>query len=270
MHDPGEPARYNISVSSAQKRISVLTPKRRECDLSAPVTEFLAAQGYTVRAEVKNCDITATRDDFLTVVELKTAFSMDLLIQAVERQTVADAVYVGLPAEGTFAKSPRYDKRRRGIETLLKRLQIGLILVHFAPEPDVPPRAEVSLDPVTEAKPKPRPRKRQTILREIAGRSGDYNVGGTTGVKRTTAYREQSIFLAACLEKHGTCSPAQLCILGATRKAGDMLFKNVYSWFVREGRGVYSLAPDAIAEMERDWLPALTFQRARVAAFAAR
>ncbi|MBC7806012.1 MAG: hypothetical protein H7145_07660 [Akkermansiaceae bacterium] len=253
------------------KKIAVTpAPKRLECDLSAPVTEFLAAQGYTVRAEVKNCDITATRDDFLTVVELKTAFSIDLLIQAVERQTIADAVYVGLPAEGTFARSSRYDKRRRGIEALLKRLQIGLILVHFAPEPDIPPRVEVSLDPVTEAKPKPRPRKRQTILREIAGRSGDYNVGGTTGVKRTTAYREQAIFLAACLEAHGNSSPAQLCVHGATRKAGDMLFKNVYGWFVREGRGVYALSPDAIAEMERDWLPALTFQRARVAAFAAR
>jgi hypothetical protein len=256
-------------VSSAKKR-TVSAPKRLECDLSDPITGFLSAQGYTVRAEVKNCDITATRDDFLVIVELKTAFSIDLLIQAMERQGAADAVYIGLPAEGTFAKSSRYDKRRRGVETLLKRLQIGLILVHFAPEPDVPPLVEVALDPIIESKPKARPKKRQTILREIAGRSGDYNVGGTTGVKRTTAYREQALFLAACLEAHGTSTPAQLCVRGATRKAGDILFKNVYGWFVREGRGTYSLAPDAIAEMERDWLPALAFQRARVAAFAER
>lgn len=257
-------------MSSAQKRTSIPVPKRLECDLSAPITEFLVAQGYTVRAEVKNCDITATREDSLLVVELKTAFSIDLLIQAVERQSVADAVYVGVPAEGTFAKSSRYDKRRRGVETLLKRLQIGLILVHFAPEPDVMPFVEVSIDPLTESKPKQRPKKRQLILREIAGRSGDYNVGGTTGVKRTTAYREQALFLAACLEVYGTCTPAQLCVYGATRKAGGILFRNVYGWFHREGHGKYTLSPEAIAEMERDWLPALTFQRARVAAFAER
>ncbi len=252
----------------AKKRAAPPAPRRLESELSAPITDYLSAQGYTVRAEVKHCDITATRDESLLIVELKTAFSMDLLIQAMERQSVADAVYVGVPAEGTFAKSSRYDKRRRGIETLLRRLGIGLILVHFG-EGDAPPTIELALDPKTETKPRPRPRKRQTILREIAGRTGDYNVAGTTGVKRTTAYREESIFLAACLERHGASSPAQLCVRGATRKAGAMLLRNVYGWFVRGGRGVYDLAPAAIAEIERDWGPPLATHRERVTAFAA-
>ena len=171
--------------------------------------------------------------------------------------------------KATFAKSSRYDARRRGIEALLKRLQIGLFLVHFPPEPNVAPLVELAFDPVIETKLRQRPKKRQTILREIAGRSGDYNIGGTTGIKRTTAYREQAIFLAACLEAHGTLSPAALCARGATRQAGEILFRNVYGWFVREKRGLYSLSPTAISEMEQDWALLLSFQRARVAAFPA-
>ncbi|MBC8143828.1 MAG: hypothetical protein H7Y38_20545, partial [Armatimonadetes bacterium] len=83
-------------------------------------------------------------------------------------------------------------------------------------------------------------------------------------------YREQAIFLAVCLETFGASSPTACCIRGAARTAGKMLLKNVYGWFVREGRGVYSVAPHAIAEIARDWEPALTAQRARVENFAAR
>jgi hypothetical protein len=36
-------------------------PNFRESDLYAPVRDFLAAQGYTVRAEVKHCDVVAVR-----------------------------------------------------------------------------------------------------------------------------------------------------------------------------------------------------------------
>ena len=34
----------------------------QETDLFPPVKKYLEANGYTVRAEVKNCDITATKD----------------------------------------------------------------------------------------------------------------------------------------------------------------------------------------------------------------
>lgn len=261
-------------MSSVKKRPpipKIVAPKRAESELSAPVGDYLTSLGFTVRAEVRHCDITATLDDVLVVVELKTAFNIDLLTQAVERQSVADAVYVGLPADGTFAKSSRFDKRRRGIETVLRRLGIGLLLVHFGGEDtDAPPRVERVHDAGRETVPQTRKKKRAGVLREIAGRSGDYNVGGTTGVKRTTAYREQAIFLAVCLEMHGASSPTSCCVRGATRKAGAILLRNVYGWFVCEKRGVYSVAPHAIAEIARDWEPALSAQRARVANFAAR
>ena len=243
--------------------------KRAESDLSAPVTAYLSSLGFTTRAEVKHCDITATLDDMLVVVELKTAFCLDLVLQAVERQTLADAVYVALPAGGVFGKSARFDKKRRGVETLLRRLRIGLLLVHFSDD-DAPPTVECVFSPAaTDPAPKPKPKRRAAVVREIAGRTGDYNIGGTTGVKRTTAYREEAIFLAACLEKYGASSASQLQVVGATTKARAMLFRNVYNWFERtQKRGVYALAPHAIAEIARDWEPALAAQRARAASFA--
>jgi hypothetical protein len=110
------------------------------------VQAYLEAQGYTVRAEVNGCDITAIQNESLIVVELKQRFSTDLLIQATDRQRVADAVYVALPAD---ALGERYGKRRRGIEGLLRRLELGLILVHFDPGPDAPPAGiEVTMHPV--------------------------------------------------------------------------------------------------------------------------
>jgi hypothetical protein len=241
------------------------SPKRPESDLSAPIKEYLLSLGYTVRAEVRHCDITATTEETLVVVELKRAFSTDLLIQAVERQRVSDAVYIALPAEGSFAPGKRYDQKRRGIETLLKRLALGLLLVHYSPTPDTLPTVEAVLHPEKEVRPRSRPKQRQRILREIAGRSDDYNVGGTTGIKRITAYREQAVFLVACLEVKGTQSPAALCVLGANKTAAKMLFRNVYGWFVREGRGLYSLAPTAISELERDYPQVLASARERVA-----
>ena len=49
-----------------------------ETELYLPVKAFLEAQGYRVRGEVKNCDIAATKDDELLIVELKTSANMTL------------------------------------------------------------------------------------------------------------------------------------------------------------------------------------------------
>jgi hypothetical protein len=237
---------------------------RRESDLAIPVREYLEAQGYTVRSEVNGCDITAVLDDELIVVELKKGFSTDLLIQATERQRIADTVYVALPAEGALAKSSRYDKRRRGIENLLKRLEIGLIVVHFPADPDAPPSVEVPLHPVREHKPRRAPKTRKAVLREIRARSADYNVGGSTGRKILTAYREQCVHIAVLLEKHGPLSPADLRTLGASDRAQNILFKNVYDWFERLERGVYGLRARTQEELEQDWPQITAHYRAKL------
>ena len=125
---------------------------RRESDLAPPIQEYLEANGYTVRSEVRNCDITAVKEDDLIVIELKKGFTTDLLIQATDRQRSADSVYVALPAEGELAKRSRFSKRWRGIEHLLKRLELGLIVVTFAD--DAPPTVEVVFHPIPQPKPR--------------------------------------------------------------------------------------------------------------------
>lgn len=64
--------------------------KRPESDLYSPVRDYLQGLGYDVKGEVKGCDVTATRDGELIVVELKRGFTLELLYQAVDRQRVAD------------------------------------------------------------------------------------------------------------------------------------------------------------------------------------
>jgi hypothetical protein len=227
-------------------------PPRRECDLSAPIQQYLAAQGYTVRCEVNDCDITAMRGDELVIVEMKRQFSTDLLIQAMERQRVAESVYVALPNEGDFDRGrARYAKRWRGIEGLLKRLELGLILVCFPDDPDAPPTIDVVQHPISEPRPRQKPAVRRTIIREISGRmAGDYNVGGSTGRALNTAYREQSVFIACCLERFGPLSPSKLRErFGTSPKTQSILFRNVYGWFERRERGVYGLRPAGLVNI---------------------
>jgi hypothetical protein len=217
---------------------------------------------------VNGCDITATQGDDLVVIELKRNFSTDLLIQAVERQRVADSVYVAIPLEGELAKQGRFGKRWRGIERLLKRLGLGLILVGFLQAPDAAPLVEVAFHPIDEQRPRRKPRQRQAILREIAGRSGDYNVGGSTKRQILTAYREQAIFLAVCLDRYGPMTPCGLRARGASPKAQNILFRNVYGWFERLDRGLYAVRPRVIVHLSETWPHATSHHAARLDAAA--
>lgn len=232
------------------------TPARRECDLFAPIAAYLCAHGYTVRAEVKNCDITAVKNDELIIIELKKGFSTDLLIQATQRQRIADTVYVALPVEGAAQRRERYAARWRGIEHLLKRLEIGLILVSFPSDTDAPPLVEVVFHPITEHKIRRSPKTRRAILREIAGRSGNYNTGGATKRPLVTAYREQALFIACCLARFGPLAPADLrARCGTAPNTQNILYKNVYDWFERQERGVYALRKGARETICADYAP---------------
>ncbi len=90
----------------------------RESDLYAPVRDYLVRNGYTVRGEVKSCDITAVKGDDLIVVELKRHLSTDLLVQAVQRQKLTDSVYIAVPRNQEMG----YGRKWRGLLHLLRRL----------------------------------------------------------------------------------------------------------------------------------------------------
>jgi hypothetical protein len=255
-----------------------------EADLYPPVYRYLTEAGYTVRSEVKNCDVTAVRGDELVLIELKRSFTLPLVIQAVKRQRVADSVYVAIP----FPKRGKFSRSWRDMCHLLRRLELGLIVVRFPeavgsagsrrsgagrnetdaafsgkdpgaggpaePEagigPECGPYVEVCLHP----EPLERRRNRalrRSILREIDGRSGDYNTGGTTGRKLVTAYRENAIHVACCLAKYGPMSPAEIRAHGTGEKTLAILTANHYGWFERVDRGVYALSGRGAAELER-------------------
>ncbi|MHB1628758.1 MAG: DUF2161 domain-containing phosphodiesterase [Bacilli bacterium] len=226
------------SRRSGRKRVERSTLS--ETDLYAPVRELFARQGFNVRGEVNGCDLAAVRDSELVVVELKTAFNTALLIQATDRQRTADSVYVALPRPEGSLRSARW----KGILHLLKRLDLGLIFVRAAKTRAPSSRcAEVILEPGSPAT-RRHSRKRNSILRETASRTADYNVGGSVRTPLVTAYREQAVHIACCLALRGDLSPRAARALGTSDRTTSILSRNVYGWFERIARGVYRLTPE--------------------------
>ena len=214
----------------------------RETDLYAPLRDYLIAQGYTVRAEVKGCDVTATKGDDLIVIELKRSMNLTLLAQAAQRQRVADSVYVAVPRPSGGAGSRQW----KGIRHLLRRLELGLILI---PLESKAPRVEIVFHPVPFARRKQKS-VRRALLEEMAGRSGDFNEGGSARRKLVTAYRECAIQIASCLDALGPLSTRALRARGTCSRTTAILYDNVYGWFERQGRGVYGLTAKGRKELK--------------------
>lgn len=210
-----------------------------ETDLYGPIRDFLTDQGYTVRSEVKDCDVAAWKDGQLLIVELKKHLSVDLLIQAVKRQQLTDAVYLAVPKPSKFKATSKWED----LCVLLKRLRLGLLYVSVRGR-----RAwvEVALEPVLgggESERKRYAKQHGAFIREFQGRSLDGNVGGSTGKKLLTAYREDSLQIACLLEGYGPLALKQLRELGTVgKKTASILQKNFYGWFIRVGRGRYALS----------------------------
>jgi hypothetical protein len=215
-----------------------------ESDLAAPVTSFLAAQGWTVRSEVKDCDVAAVRGDELLVVELKRSITLALLVQAARRQRLTDTVYVAVPRP---AATWQWRRANRGVLHLLRRLELGLLWV--APGPEGAGAVEVVLPPKPLAR-RRRPSARRAVLEEVGRRSADYNTAGSTRRKLVTAYREQAVRIGCHLAAHGELSPKRLRELGTGPNTRSILYDNVYGWFRRVGTACYRLSALGAREIE--------------------
>src|SRR3954453_19792482 len=92
-----------------------------ESDLYAPVKLLLEGQGYSVKGEVRGCDVVGVRgNEPPLIVELKRAFGIGLGLQAVNRLGLSDTVYLGV---GTWPRNMREVKK------LCRRLGVGLMIV---------------------------------------------------------------------------------------------------------------------------------------------
>lgn len=205
----------------------------KETDLYQPVKEFLEKQGYTVKGEVQDCDVVAVKDDVTVVVELKVSLNLTLLLQAVDRKTLTDDVYIAVPNSGNTLK-----KQYRQVIKLLKLLGIGLLLVNPSDS-----RVDSVLDPC-EYKPRKRKNKKTRLLKEFTDLVGDPNIGGSQKVSgRMTAYRQKALGVAGYLITNGPTKASVIKDKLNEPKARDILYTNVYSWFEMQGKGVYAISP---------------------------
>jgi hypothetical protein len=221
-----------------------------ETDLFPPLETFLKKNGFTVHAEVVLCDISAVKNDELLVVEIKTRFNLEVILQALRRQEAADSVFIAVPS----TDSRRYPRKWKDIRTLCRRLGLGVLFVHFPHEGFS--TVEVALQAAS-FKEKRSPSSRSTILREMEQRKKNFNVGGSSRRPLVTAYRIAALKTAAALEKFGPLSPKDLRTRGACIKCGTILQKNYYGWFDRIDMGLY-MVNDLGKEALRTYADVLT------------
>ena len=214
-----------------------------ETDLYPPVKKFLEAQGYEVKAEIKDCDVVGLRDgEPPVVVELKVGFSLQLVLQGIDRQAVTDTVYLAIAAP----------KRRqsRDVLELCRRLGLGLISVHNG-------ACLAELDPKP-YRPRPHARRKGLLLKEFQARVGDPNRGGSTRRPLVTHYRQDALRCLRCLAA-GPRKVKEIRAEARVGRAAGILQSDVYGWFQREQRGIYTLSPKGLGALTTyaDQLPAL-------------
>lgn len=222
----------------------------REQDLYGPVREYLCGLGYEVKGEVKDCDMTAMRDGELIVVELKLGFTLELVYQAMDRQRVADGVYVAVPLPRRGYRDPRVSQ----MQSLCRRLELGLIFVGFSS--GGVPQIDVAVHPKEASAPRRDKKRRLAVIREHEGRTGSANTGGVNRKKILTAYKEQALLTARLLQDGGPMSAAEVKRAGGPPNAASILGRNVLGWFDREPEGrnylyrVNQAGLDALKEYE--------------------
>ena len=213
----------------------------KESDLFEPVKKYLESNGYKVRAEVKNCDVTATKDDELIIIELKLSANLQLFNQATDRQYITDSVYVAIPKSAQRSK-----KHWKGILHILRRLELGLIFVDV--ENPVNP-IEIVFHPIEFQRRKFKHRKR-AIIKEVENRSQNLNVGGSNKKKIITAYKENAIQIAVYLKEIGPTSAKKLREYNSGKKTLSILYNNFYGWFQRVDRGIYDITAKGKQELK--------------------
>ncbi|MDE7261192.1 MAG: hypothetical protein K2N78_03895 [Oscillospiraceae bacterium] len=208
--------------------------KLLESDLYGPVRDYLTALGYEVKGEVKECDVTAMRDGELIVVELKRGFTLELIYQAIDRQRVADGVYVAVPLPKKGYMSPHV----RDMQSLCRRLELGLIFVGFTSKGL--PQVDVALHPKDASVPRKDKKRRLAVIREHESRTGSLNTGGVSRKKILTVYKEQALLAARLLRDNGPLRVEDVKRMGGPPNTAAILSRNVLGWFTRteapEGR----------------------------------
>lgn len=208
--------------------------KYKEEELFLPVKNFFENKGFSVKGEVKNCDIVALKDDITVICELKTAFNLKLVYQVMDRKTISENVYAVIPRP----EKGQNTKDFKNMVKLLKLLNVGLITVAL----DSPIKiVEVIIEPF-EGKSYKNKKKQSLLKKEFSERNMDLNSGGINKRRILTAYMEKSINVLCTLYKLETSSPKDIKSICNEEKTGNILQNNVYGWFERVKKGTYRVS----------------------------
>jgi hypothetical protein len=239
---------------SRQRRRS---PPTRETSLYAPVKRFLETLGFDVKGEVCGCDLVALRADKprsgrvsgartiesprWPLASLASAAGGDEppVLQGINRTAACDEVWlaVRIAGRGGRENDPRVRK-------LCRFLGFGLLGVMATG------RVEVLVEPGP-WRPRRDPKRRSRLVNEHRRRLGDPVAGGCTKVPIMTAYRQQALACAASLLS-GPRRTREIRV--AIPDAPKIFLRNVYGWFARVERGVYTLTPEGTTALTR-WPP---------------
>ncbi len=220
----------------------------RETDLYPAIKQYLEKQGYEVKAEVTDCDVVAVRGtEPPIVVELKLSFSLPLLMQAIDRQSLTDEVYVAIPKPTKQAGGALWKRHKRGLLKLCRRLGLGLITIDL--KKSLGRAVEVHCDPLPYA---PRKNKRRTgrLLKEFAQRVGDPNQGGSNKCKIITSYRQDALRCLSYIDAQGAVKLKEIREKTSVERAGGILQKDHYGWFTRVDRGIYDITPQGRSALD--------------------
>lgn len=215
--------------------------KYNESDMYEPIKNFFQKLGYSVKGEVKNCDIVITKDDELIIIELKKSFNISLLYQAINRQKITKNVYAAIPRP-----KRANDKHFKYNRQIAEKLELGLITVAM----DSPVQTvEIICFPKNDKEAK-QSRLKEQILKEAAGRNFDNN-GGSNKIKLKTVYRENCIKLACIFKKYGPMSVKELVNLyGAPKNTYSILYANNYGWFQKIDKGIYDITMEGVESLK--------------------
>ena len=173
----------------------------------------------------------------VVIGELKLAFNLELILQAVDRAPAGDEVWIAAKMS-IRGKGRESDARYRN---LCRRLGFGMLGVTDRGQ------VEVLVKPPTAA-PRREPKTRSRLVAEHQRRQGDPVLGGSTRAPIMTAYRQQAL----------ACASELAAVRGAVRElrercpdAGKILLHNVYGWFERAERGIYRLTEAGHAALKR-------------------
>ncbi|NGM20370.1 hypothetical protein G3576_10120 [Roseomonas stagni] len=216
-------------------------PKRApETSLYAAVKAHLERLGLEPKGEVLGCDVVALGagdPPLLVIAEMKGGFTLELLLQGVDRLAACDEVWLAVPA------TRKGRDRDRRAHRLCRLLGFGLLAVLPGTG-----RVEVLAEP-SPYRPRPNLPKRSRLLAEHRKRRGDPTPGGGNRKPIMTAYRQAALACAGALRDGPATTRA---VKAVVPDAPTILLRNVHGWFERVSRGTYRLTSAGEAALAQD------------------